>query len=270
MESRLIHQPKFFSRRFGMPVESLTLQNLNGPFSCMKENPFMPDPEPELDLARSFIAQNLGNSIDGVIGISGGGVNGIAFYGALHRSPVAVETDKKVSVIHCVHVSKNARRSGLGRSMVDHIKRKSQKYAGVLVLAREDDDEHFMHYIHFERMKFKTVESINGIRYMYHPTTRTSIKITPMEIKYQPTPGKVDLAICNFDYCPYFIRLSKEIRKAASELDDKVSVSTMDMNCEETEKCGVSGMNYLIDGKPMFRGLNIPYDFKSELQAHVK
>ena len=229
----------------------------------------MPDPEPELDLARSFIAQNLGTTIDGVIGISGGGVNGIAFYSALHRSPVPVETDKKVSVIHCVHVAKTARRSGLGRSMVDHIKRKSQKYAGVLVLAREDDDEHFMHYIHFERMKFKTIESINGIRYMYHPTTRTQIKITPIEIKYQPSGNKLDLAICNFDYCPCWIRMSRELRKAASEFDDKVGTSLMDMNREESEKCGI-GMNYLINGKPMFRGFNTQYDFRAELQANLK
>jgi hypothetical protein len=252
-----------------MPVESLSLQNLYGPFSCMKDNSFMPDPEPELELARSYIAQNLGQSIDGVIGISGGGVNGIAFYSALHRSPVPVETDKKVNVIHCVHVAKTARRSGLGRSLVDYIKRKSANYAGVLVLAREDDDEHFMHYIHFERMKFKTIESINGIRYMYHPTTRSQIKVTPMDLKIEPSKDKLDLTICNFDYCPYWIRMSKQIRQAASEFDEKVSTSTIDMTREETERCG-AGMNYFVDGKPMFKGLNIPYDFRAELQANLK
>jgi len=249
-----------------MPVESITMQNLNGPFSCMKDNPSMQNPESELELARSFIAQNLGNTIDGVIGISGGGVNGIAFYSALHRSPVPVVTDKKVSVIHCVHVAKTARREGLGRSMVDHIKRKSMKYAGVLVLAREDDDEHFMHYIHFERMKFKTIESIDGIRYMYHPTSRSTIKIEHIPFNLEFPRDKTALTVCNFDFCPCWIRLSRELRKAASELDDKVDITTMDMTREESEKCGV-GMNYFINGKPMFRGFNTSYDFKSELTS---
>jgi len=234
----------------------------------MKDNPFMPDPKPELDLARSYVSQHLGNTIDGVLGYSGGACNGMAFFSALHRSPVPVETDKKVAVIHCVFVAKTDRRTGLGRSVIDLVKRKSTRYSGVLVLARSDDDEHFMHYSHFERAHFKTVEEKDGIRYMLFTFQNARIKVTPLEMKYKPRTDKHELTICNFDYCPYWIRMAKTLRKTASEYNDKMSTSLMEMSRQETEDYGL-GMNYLLDGKPMFRGFNVPYDHRAEIEKVI-
>lgn len=228
----------------------------------------MPDPKVEIDLARSYVAQHLGNTIDGVLGYGGGSCNGMAFYSALHRSPVPVETDRKVAVIHCVHVQKIERRTGLGRTIIDLVKRKSTRYHGVLVLARTEDDEHFMHYTHFERAHFKTVEERDGIRYMLFAFQNARIKVTPIETKYKPRSDKHELAICNFDYCPYWIRMARELRKTASELGDKISVSMMDMTRQESEDYGL-GMGYLIDGKPMFKGFNVQYDHRMELEKMI-
>ncbi len=197
--------------------------------------------------SREWFKANLGKHVEGYHLLDGDRVVGHVYYGTSENALVAYETEPKVACIYCTELLRDYMRKGYGKMMLDYVKDdlKKQGYKGILV--DTSDFKEWMHYELFQKQGFKIVKEHPPLKLMYFPLNKKDVKVKIVDINYNPSKEKVEVALFNAFFCPVSAYMYHLVKKVAKSFGDKVKIVEIEATLDTVRKYGTT--DPLINGK---------------------
>ncbi|MCS7240466.1 MAG: GNAT family N-acetyltransferase [Candidatus Bipolaricaulota bacterium] len=219
------------------------------PCATASPRPFWAD---GLELSRTWFAENLGKHVEGFHVEEAGQVVGHIYWAPSERALVPYRTEPGVAWLYCEWVQHYCRGRGymwaLFFAFLELLK--SEGYKGVLVGAT--NYEGYMHHSHFAKRGFRKLEGDGGL--MFLPLKQSSVKVEPLKTRVRREGiAPVEVVVIGSLFCPVGAAAVLYLRKAATELGDRVALKEIPAGPEAIARYGVAE-GIFINGEMRFFG----------------
>lgn len=252
-----------------MRVKRVCMRDIGQSYPCMNDLPPQFSAWREaLPESRRWFKQHLGRGVEGYHLQDGNRVIGHIYYAPSEEALIPIKTEEGVACIYCVSLEQGYQGKGHGKMLFDVFKRRLKRrgFKGILVDATEFPG--YMHHSHFSKQGFQTIKEHRPFKIMYFPLTKEVVEASPMEVRYKPSTGKVEVTLFRNFFCPVGVAVYHLVKRAAEEFGDAVEIVEMEATRGLLDRYGVVE-GVLINGKRKIMGPASEEEVRKAIQEEV-